>query len=534
MFFVSLLSVKVNPICSPANSLRIDFIRDPDDPTFHPVRDVLERNISTQLRKIAFSALVYGALVIVCLGGIVWGLYFAFDGLLPVRWSTTIPIFEYPLDLLFYNFVVPLAIKSIKPSDGMHVLFDWWLHECAHVLRLTDFFFGERRVDEEGYHVRRTWTDTLLLRRGDVKNSQKTSDQHEKDLGVYFHPDGKFVRAPASDQVRIPKSSPVFLEVTEQNERVDGTPDPDSGLHSPSNGMFVMVYIPPSFKTRIAAFLFLMWMFTAVTGLGITVFPLVIGRKIISFYFPGRDSVNDTYAISAGLCVMGLAAYALLYFRDGFSELKGHLRQYVSTPFDVCRELLLVLAQASRLFYISAAFSVLLPFLFAMIVELYVLIPVHTYFGSGEKHVIHTLQDWALGVIYLQMAIKFILWKSNSRPAAALNGIFRDGWMKPNVRLATRAFILPVTLLVGLAMFLPLALGFAIKTAMFRSMTGDGVFKIYRYSYPVTFVLGLAVWLGFHVHRQVDVWRVNFQDDVYLIGERLHNLPDGRTRPNVH
>lgn len=32
------------------------FIRDPDDPTFHPVRDVLERNVVTQLRKIAFSA----------------------------------------------------------------------------------------------------------------------------------------------------------------------------------------------------------------------------------------------------------------------------------------------------------------------------------------------------------------------------------------------------------------------------------------------------------------------------------------------
>ncbi|KAH0356764.1 hypothetical protein KCU81_g434, partial [Aureobasidium melanogenum] len=38
------------------------FIRDPDDPTFHPVRDVLERSVTTQLRKIAFSGLVYGGL----------------------------------------------------------------------------------------------------------------------------------------------------------------------------------------------------------------------------------------------------------------------------------------------------------------------------------------------------------------------------------------------------------------------------------------------------------------------------------------
>ena len=49
------------------------FIRDPEDPTFHVVRDVLERSVSTQLQKIAFSALVYGAQVIICLGGVVWG-----------------------------------------------------------------------------------------------------------------------------------------------------------------------------------------------------------------------------------------------------------------------------------------------------------------------------------------------------------------------------------------------------------------------------------------------------------------------------
>ena len=37
-----------------------------------------------------------------------------------------------------------------------------------------------------------------------------------------FQPDGTFVRAPASDSVRIPKDERVFLEVNENNERVDG------------------------------------------------------------------------------------------------------------------------------------------------------------------------------------------------------------------------------------------------------------------------------------------------------------------------
>ncbi|KAA8572221.1 hypothetical protein EYC84_002127 [Monilinia fructicola] len=79
----------------------LHFIRDPDDPTFHPVRDVLERNVTTQLRKILFSALVYGALVVVCLGGVVWGLSFALKGVLPIHWSSNEPVLEFPVDLLF-------------------------------------------------------------------------------------------------------------------------------------------------------------------------------------------------------------------------------------------------------------------------------------------------------------------------------------------------------------------------------------------------------------------------------------------------
>ena len=126
-----------------------DFIRDPDDPTFHPVRDVLERNVGTQLRKIAFSALVYGALVIVCLGGVVWGMYYAFDGIFPIHWSSNEPVLEFPVDLLFYNFFMPLAVRFFKPSDGLHAMYNWWFRKCARALRLTWFLFGERKKDEE-------------------------------------------------------------------------------------------------------------------------------------------------------------------------------------------------------------------------------------------------------------------------------------------------------------------------------------------------------------------------------------------------
>jgi E3 ubiquitin-protein ligase MARCH6 len=225
----------------------LDFIRDPDDPTFHPVRDVLERNVATQLRKILFSALVYGGLVVICLGGVVWGLSFAFDAVLPIHWSSNEPVLEFPIDLLFYNFLMPLAVKFFKPSDGLYTMYSWWFRQCARMLRLTWFMFDERKEDEEGYNVRRSWMDILRGVKGEkiIKTEDLTQPfVDDPELSAYFRLDGRYVRAPASDQVRIPKGTSIFLEVDALNNRIDGKWDRPDGVHGRNSELYKQVYIP--------------------------------------------------------------------------------------------------------------------------------------------------------------------------------------------------------------------------------------------------------------------------------------------------
>ncbi|KAL4968679.1 E3 ubiquitin-protein ligase SSM4 [Aspergillus stella-maris] len=494
------------------------FIRDPDDPTFHPVRDVLERNITTQLRKIAFSALVYGALVIVCLGGVVWGIHYSFDGVLPAHWSSKDPVLEFPIDLLFYNFGIPLAIQALKPSDGLHHMYSWWFRKCARVLRLSDFFFEERHSDEEGG----------FLSGGNATENGHTNDGDEKEAVSPPRRDGKFVRVPASDQVRIPKGNPVFLEVTETNERVDGKPDNLQGLHGRENNQFTKVYIPSFFRTRIGAFIFLIWMFAAATGVGSTIVPLMIGRKIMSYYVPGRP-VNDVYALSAGLGVACAVAGALLSCRAGYRMMTGRLGPYLQSPMEAICGVADVLLSGLRMLYIATAFLIYLPSIFALAIELYLLIPIHTYLGHERDHIIHFVQDWTLGVLYVQMAVKLALWHTRSRSAAVLNGIFRDGWLKPNVKLATRALLIPMTLLAIVAVTLPLSFGLFTNLAMFSSRPELHA-KAYRYAYPATFGMGFGVWLVYLVFRQVEVWKVSIRDEFFLIGERLHNFREKRAR----
>ncbi|KAJ5668998.1 hypothetical protein N7462_010068 [Penicillium macrosclerotiorum] len=508
------------------------FIRDPDDPTFHPIRDVLERSITTQLRKIGFSALVYGALVIVCLGGVVWGLFYAFDGVLPIHWSASAPMLEFPVDLLFYNFVMPLAIQSLKPSEGLHELYDWWFHKCAHFLRLSNFFFPERHPEEEGSHVYRTWWGLLTGSKGDWENpvigddQQAAAEKEKRD--VYFLRNGRYVRAPASDQVRIPKGTQVFLDVTEDNERVDGHPDPDDGLHGRSSTSFTKVYIPPFFRTRIAAFILCIWLFAAVTGVGITVVPLVIGRTVISFCFANPVPVNDIYALSIGLSVIGGLSYMTFYCRQVIQAVRENPTAYLQSPGQLGQACIQLFSGAARLLYIAIALVIVLPSLFALLVELYILIPTYTFIGNGESHVMHLVQDWTLGVLYVQMAIKLTLWHPHSWAAAVLNGIFRDGWLKPNVNLATRALILPLLLFATTAVAVPLTLGCILRWTLFYSHTEPHF--VYRYVYPLTLMFVLAVWATHLALRRVAIWRINIRDDVYLIGERLHNFGEKRAR----
>ena len=63
------------------------FIKDPQDPTFHPIRDILDRPTLAQLRKLCMSAMMYAVVISVGVGSMVWGLTTVKPSLLPLRWK---------------------------------------------------------------------------------------------------------------------------------------------------------------------------------------------------------------------------------------------------------------------------------------------------------------------------------------------------------------------------------------------------------------------------------------------------------------
>ncbi|KAG8416398.1 hypothetical protein J3458_006987 [Metarhizium acridum] len=556
------------------------FIRDPDDPEFHPVRDVLERNLTTQLRKILFSAFVYGALVIVCLGGVVWGLYYTMPGVLPIHYSSNEPVLEFPVDLLFYNFLMPLAVKFFKPSDGLHTMYTWWFRKCARGLRLTYFLFGERRIDEEGIlhlspelkgqvppHksllleldennavIPKTWRDTF--EGGDAKPNPSISKGEMKEMRHkkihlvktgQLEKSGRFVRAPASDRVKIPKGQQVFLKVSERNRRKDGKSDNDM-YASPQ---YQLVYVPPNFRARLFLFILFIWLFAAVTGVGFTIVPLVLGRAMFKMLIPAHIRTNDIYAFSIGIYILGSLAYAV--FRLGhltarFRDWTGQIGNKIANG-NSGRRVIGGLARGAKLFYAYFFLLIVFPLLVSTLMELYFSIPLHTYMnppwqqqnetttasqgGEAGRHTIRVIQSWTLGLLYLKLATRMITSLfPDSRAAIAVTSVMRRGYLKPDVDVFTRAFVIPGIALSILAIFGPPTTAYLLINSGMLSpsrLTGEvadtaNPSLVFRYSYPVAAVSAVMVRYAVGLTRVFNRWTAGVRDEAYLIGERLHNF----------
>lgn len=52
--------------------------------------------------------------------------------------------------------------------------------------------------------------------------------------------------------------------------------------------------------------------------------------------------------------------------------------------------------------------------------------------------------------------------------------------------------------------------------------------QTYRYSYPAVFILLILLAIGYMLKVMVDRWKQSVRDEVYLIGERLHNHGEKR------
>ena len=378
----------------------------------------------------------------------------------------------------------------------------------------------------------------------DASNAKKSSLVRSNQLV----PDGRFVRAPASDQVKIPKGQRVFLDVTEDDKRQGRNDLAGGDLYSTDQYQFV--YIPPNFRLRIFLFILFIWLFAAASGLGFTIIPLIFGRWMFRMLIPDHIRTNDIYAFSIGIYILGSASYFLFHLKGVYGKAKAWVHRTATNLFDrdTINYATAAIVHTSKLVYVYFFLLIVFPIMVASLMELYILIPLDTYlYGSvvpndaasdtnllsvqNPRHTVRVMQSWTIGVIYLKLAARYVIaWHRDSRLATAIRAVLRHGWLEPDVNVLTRAFVVPGLSLWAAAVFGPLIMARACLSygspidADTIANNDAAVIFVYRFCFfaALLSVIGLVLlrsMLG--VFRS---WRVRIRDEAYLIGERLHNF----------
>jgi len=274
-------------------------------------------------------------------------------------------------------------------------------------------------------------------------------------------------------------------------------------------------------------------------------FVVLLGRRLFLVVFGATTKMHDIYAFGLGLYTL----IGTIFFTEFAAEKLTQLRT-ANNSSTLKRDLFIGTLRTAKWAYFIVFVCVLLPLLVGMCLDLYVMLPFRRWFAPESKVEMQILQNWAFGVIHLKIAGRIILYldgqyaqhlrnvMSNLHASVSFMGfgltllqIFPGHWTNPDIRLATLKFLIPIFKLGLLALLTPLLLAYTVLRVRTRfygplDVPPETLTLLYLNVYPLSLgvvCLCTSVVMG---KRAMDKWRDSVRDEIYLVGEVLHNLDE--------
>ena len=388
------------------------FIKDPQDQNSHPIRDILDRPTLVQLRKIFISGLMYSFVVACVVGSVAGLLLMGSKSVMPFRWKNRHvsgihsvirdthvcfrePLSNVPIDLLFLHLVLPYTMHYFRPKKAIKDIATAVWKFLATRLRLTSYFFGGRHAREE--YTPSKWQDNFV----------RPETYVEEDDIV---PDGYFRRVPATDNLALPRDMRATVTVNAEGEPVDDAgrelmaqqnAEAEKAKHNVQDD-YMVVYIPPHFRWRIFGFIALLWIIGAVFVGFMVAVPVSLGRSFFRLFTP-RD-VHDGYSFIVGFYLIWMC-YLTARAIDRLDRRRR--RRGVEGPRADLRVLVVKrgLLWMAKTFYMMFFLGVVIPILLALVIDLYVVLPIRLSVNPSMVPRIRIVDQWTLGLLYAKIAL---------------------------------------------------------------------------------------------------------------------------------
>jgi E3 ubiquitin-protein ligase MARCH6 len=222
--------------------------------------------------------------------------------------------------------------------------------------------------------------------------------------------EGGWRRVPANDNVAIVRGMRATVEVTEDGKPIN---DAEARLLKLQNAEaerhkrnvdedYTVVYIPPFFKYRVFIFILAVWSVCCVAIAAMLAGPVLLGRRFF-LLFTARE-VHDGYSFLLGFHLL----WGCWLVAQAVERLDRHRqrREHGSRawwPLFLAKRSSLWLAQAS---YMAIFLVFVIPTLIALVMEVYVLLPVKLIYDPRMVVRVKLVEMWVLGLFYTKIILR--------------------------------------------------------------------------------------------------------------------------------
>ncbi|PPQ70661.1 hypothetical protein CVT24_000669 [Panaeolus cyanescens] len=492
------------------------FIKDPQDQNSHPIRDILDRPTLTQLRKICVSGVMYSVVVLCVVGSVAALLVVGNRTILPFRWKNKEPLSNVPVDLLFLHITLPYTMHYFRPKRFVKEISTRVWKFLATRLRLTSYFFGGRHPQEE--FTPKSFKDNFF--RTDVF----VFDEE------YHVLDGSFRRVPATDNLSLPREMRATVAVNAEGEPVDDAArelmaqqnaEAEKGKHLVKDD-YMIVYLPPYFRYRIIAFIFILWTCGA-AAFGVCVaFPIQVGRSFFRMFTPRE--LHDGYSFIAGFYTvwMGYVVGKAIDRLDKRRQRRSGDGPRANLYLLVVKRFLLWTAKTA---YMILGLGIIVPVLLGVVMDLYIFLPIRLAFSAMTVPTLRIVDLWALGLVYAKIAWSVLRIFDQNRMSRNIQLIILQGWTRPDPIGATRNVIAPIVTLSLVFILVPAVVFVGVNHFIPNLIDDKRV--LYTQIYPGVFLVALSVQLGRTLYSLLRKWSQQVRDKEFLLEMRLRNHEPG-------
>ncbi|EPQ31208.1 uncharacterized protein PFL1_01395 [Pseudozyma flocculosa PF-1] len=513
------------------------WIRDPNDPGFHPIKDILSKPTLTQLRKIGASAVMYAGILVASVGFNTYFLRYALGstGVLPLRWKPLEPLSEVPFDLLAVHLVVPWLGAKLDGEAAFSGALRWWWTSAARAMRLSTYLVGGDHPEERGHHVARTWTAWLLQRRanrigvaamatvaaqrgfvpGDDKGDGAGDGQLfgqppviDRQAGVDFYLDGGYCRVPGDDKAVT--TGPLIIPVKPDGSALDERgaeaihQQEEAARGKTPKPSYVTLYMPPHFRPHD--------FYAFCLGSAAVVAPIWLARGMCRLY--RRAKLRAAAADSQPKASRPLAFVAVSLARRT--------------------------ARLGRVAVLGLGLGVVVPLMVGMTINQYLIVPLR--FARDAVPEVDVWQTWALGLVECKLALKALesrpapAWRPLKRVVDGYNSVRAGGLRRPAIVRAYRDVVLPIAGGCQMLLLLPvLVADVALRLLAYagQQRRGAGAAPVERTAaeeqaalrivYGVVLCLFAAIQARNAVRRRMAAWTDVLKDEEFLESTELKN-----------